>query len=250
MIHTIHEHEMTKKNKNKYLLDNIDFLFDYYKGDISTTSNKRDINKYLNSTENECLELTESNTCCNIELRMDEGFLICPQCGKQTSCLEINNTFTEHITPVYVRLNHFQKILNQLQGKETFTIKHLPEIKEYIRTHRLEVLDTETIKTVLKKMKLVNYYDHVQCVRKYLDLTVPYIEPELEARLIHLFKQIETQYNVIIPDSRSNFFNYSFVLTKLFTLLNRKEYIPYLQKLKGADKIKMSEKLYRQITLT
>lgn len=250
MIHSIHLKEISKKSKDKYLLDNMEFLFDYYDGKVSKANDKKRLNKFLNSTGNECVEIYEDSTiCCGVSVRPDEGFLLCPACGRQYNCLETNNAYIENVTPVYIRLNHFIKILNQLQGKETFTITHLSEIKEYIRKHRITQLDTPTVKNILRKMKLVSYYDHVSLVRKYLDLPVPVIEPELETKLISLFKQIECQYNNIIPDNRNNFFNYGFILSKLFTLLDRLEYIPYLQKLKGLDKIRESERLFKRIHL-
>jgi hypothetical protein len=105
------------------------------------------------------------------------------------------------------------------------------------------------VKTILKKMKLTTYYDHVQLVRRHLGLDVPLINSELETKLVFLFKQVDEQYPRIAPTDRNNFFNYNFILEKFFTLLNKKQYIQYLQQLKGTDKIRQSEILFKKLTI-
>jgi len=252
MIHNIHTDKMNKLNEKKkmdYMLSNVEFLHEYYNGNVSKNIDIERVNRYMYNTGNELKVITKDLRCCKKEMRIDEGICICLFCGKQESRLESYTTYVENTVPVYIRLNHFNKILSQLQGNESFPITHLEEIKFYIKKHKINKLDTMAVKTILKKIKLFTYYDHVQLVRKHLGLDVPLIDSALETKLVFLFKQVDEQYPRIAPTDRNNFFNYNFILEKFFTLLNKKQYIQYLQQLKGADKIKQSEILFKKLTL-
>ena len=243
MIHKIHENKQPSKH---YLLNNIEFLFDYYDGNISKNDSKT-VNKYLLNTNHEPMMVTESNMCCGLHLRQDEGLLICSRCGIQRQALDTCiSSFVETIVPVYTRLAHFKKILQQLQGIETFTFKHKQCVSDYITKHRLKNIDTATMKQILKKLKLTDCYDHVQLIRKYFNQTVPFIDQELERQLIHLFKQVDEQYVSVAPNNK-NFLNYHFLLSKFFIMLNRKEFIPYLQNIKCQNKLSEANKLFSKI---
>lgn len=255
MIHTIHEKQMSKKNKMDYLLENSNFLHDYYSAkpkqnnffDKTLSREDKEKQRYLKSTGNHIEIERQSETCCGRPRQLDEGFLYCVVCGIQSPYIEHTRTYDEHIVPVYSKLSHFRKIVRQLHGTENFKLIKLPEIKAHIDKYKITDLSVASIKHILKRLKLSTYYDHIQLIRLHLGCEIIPISPELEEELTRLFIKVENQYPALT--NRSNFFNYNYLLNKFFIHLNRPEYIPYLATIKGQDKINDSDRIFRKIKL-
>ena len=175
-----------KKEKNKYLLDNSKYIFDYFekKKEISEGSNKvkvlnsffnkgnkkeeikekNDVMKYLeNINKSEFMNINNyivsNDVCekCGGELiPIDfEGIRVCNKCGTQFSFL------IEHEKPSYKdppkevcyysykRINHFREILSQFQAKETTQIppKVIEDIKNQIKKERISIYDLTTARS-------------------------------------------------------------------------------------------------------
>jgi len=256
MIHTIHTNEMKKKkDKMSYLLNNCNFLHDYYSDkkkvnnffDKVVSAPDRQRQRFMMNTNNTPEIETESETCCGKLRKIDDGFLVCRICGIQKPFTEYSRTYEEQFVPIYSKLSHFKKIIRQLHGVENFKIHKLNEIKDYITKYKITDLSVDSIKNILKRLRFASYYDHVQLIRLHLDCLVIPIEPALEDELVRLFTCVENQYPLI--SNRNNFFNYNYLLNKFFIHLDRREFIPYLTTIKGTDKLSDLDKLFRLVQL-
>ena len=150
-----------KKQEKNYLLDNIEYVFDYFEKKKNVTNdgnktrvlhdffnkknydnNKKEpnvnyIKKYLINIDQSLLDLNDYKkdieTCskhCNGELIAveQEGVKICNKCGQRSQFLLTNDKPSYKEPPkevcfyAYKRINHFREILAQFQAKETTQI--------------------------------------------------------------------------------------------------------------------------------
>ena len=150
-----------KKIKNKYLLNNSEYIFSYFedKKNISVGNNQTkildnffnikelgdnnpekcitNVQKYFSNVDSTCLDINNfispTDICkyCNEGelIPIDhEGLLVCNKCHKNSKFLIENDKPTYKEPPkevcfyAYKRINHFREILAQFQAKETTLI--------------------------------------------------------------------------------------------------------------------------------
>ena len=168
-----------KNEKKEYLLQNSEYIFEYFekKKDISKGKSKSikvmnsffnksqkddtqkvettNINKYLINLDDSFLDINnykvnyELCTKCNGEyIPVDhEGLIVCNQCGNQKQYL-IEHEKPSYKEPpkevcfyAYKRINHFREILAQFQAKETTQIPEevLIDIKNQVKKERISL---------------------------------------------------------------------------------------------------------------
>jgi len=185
----------------------------------------------------------QENECCAKEMIDIDGMLTCTQCGKFKPYLIKSDSYddvhTEMTKIIYTRISHFNEVIKMVQGKEAIIIPdHLIElIKDTIKKEKVTTLTQDFIKTVLKKHKLHKYFNHTVKILHHLGIPPPVYSKELEDKLCHMFKLIQTPYARIRPDNKSNFLNYYFVLSKLLNLLGNYSFTAPVMK----NKIKRME---------
>jgi len=253
-----------QKEKKRYLLNNIDLVFDYY--DSIEQANLQRLNGFFNiepkhdihkSTkkyllnEHQLFDLEPDKTKCNCngEYVVDDGVMVCNICFKMNG-VECNetNVIPNEINSCYKKLNHFREILKQVQGKERF---HLSDetiviIQNYIKKHRLniETLSVSNLKSILKILDMKHLYDHINLVFIKLGKKVDIVSYEIEDKLITMFNMAQNIYYKHAPVHKSNFLNYQYCLYKLLQILNIKIEI---QMIKGKTKLLESDTIWRKI---
>jgi hypothetical protein len=190
----------------------------------------------------------------------------------------------------YERLSHFKEHLNQFQGKEMKDIPEelisliLMEMGK-IRVHP-DHLTRDTLITVLKKLKKSLRYNLMemdklgthpdQLARKntlnmlrklrksllhnnvssiYFRITgikPPKLSPQLEERLIALFRIIQKPFEDHKPKDRKNFFSYPYTIRKLLEIIAEKdpsviEYIEYFPLLKSREKLMLQDITWKKV---
>ena len=68
-----------------------------------------------------------------------------------------------------------------------------------------------------------------------------------EDRLRKLFQDVERTFDQCKPDDRKNFLSYSYVLHKLFELLEDDEYLDFFPLLKSRDKLYQQDLMWKEI---
>lgn len=199
-------------------------------------------------------------TQCGIEkiLFQSEGAYICQNCG------EVENIIVESDIPghkemanekpkyPYKKINHLKEKLNQLQSKETaFISEHIfNTIRDELRKKRIAIenVTPPIIKEILKKYKMVDCYEHLQQIFCKITGNPPIaVSRDIEDTVIMMFNKMQESYKTHRPKNRSNFLNYSYVLNKIFKILNMEIHAKYFGLLKSKDKLREQDVIWYKI---
>ena len=197
---------------------------------------------------------TETCLLCNqgelIPLE-EEGVLICnnKKCGKFVVNIVENQKPLNKEVPnevsytAYIRLNHFKEILSQFQAKETTKIPDevLDNVKKRIKKERKKIteLNYTEMRSILSILGYNKYFEHIQYINSILGIKPPVMDEELIETLCVLFIEIQQPWAIFCPVTRTNFFNYTYILCQLCVLLDQHQYLPYIPMMK--DRIKQLE---------
>jgi hypothetical protein len=197
---------------------------------------------------------------CDIEkiLIQTDGCYVCQQCG------EIENSIIETEIPnhkdiindkqkyPYKKINHLKEKLNQFQAKETIDItqKVYDVIENELKQKRIANADITPyiIKKILRKYKFTEYYEHLQQIYCNVSGNPPIvINKEVEEQIYSMFNNMQEAYIKYMPQNRSNFLNYSYVLNKIFKILNMPKHAKYFSLLKSKDKLREQDIIWNKI---
>ena len=245
-----------KKNININIVENTltnkASLFDDYINIVDRTR----INKEKNNFIKIC-------NMCNVEktLIQAEGFYVCKNCGEIENAIiesELPNhkdSHTDKIRYPYKRLNHLCEWLNQFQAKETMEIPEEVYNNIMVELKKLKIINsnkitTQLIKQILKKLKYNQYYEHTPyIVSKITKKSPPVLNRNTEEKIKVMFKQIQEPFIKHCPSNRINFLSYSYVLHKIFQILELNEYVHYFDLLKSREKLRIQEEIWRKICI-
>jgi hypothetical protein len=145
--------------------------------------------------------------------------------------------------------------LNQFQAKESTDIpdKIYEDIRQELKKMKITKINNVTIrriKTILKKLKYSEYYEHtVYIVSRLTERPPPSLSRETEEKIKFMFKQIQEPFMRHCPSTRINFLSYSYVLHKIFRILNLNEYLHYFELLKSREKLRIQEAIWEKICI-
>lgn len=187
----------------------------------------------------------------------EDGVMMCNQCyciseyimdSSKPTNKEIPNEVTY---TAYIRLNHFKEILSQFQAKETTQIPPdvIEAIRNRIKKERKNVMemDNKTMRDILRRIKLNKYFEHIQYINSMLGVKPPIMSEKLIETLCVLFIEIQEPWALFCPESRTNFFNYTYALYQLCVLLDQTQYLPYIPMLKDENKQKEQDLIWKKI---
>ena len=181
----------------------------------------------------------------------EEGVLICNNvaCGKFIINIVDNQKPLNKEMPnevsytAYIRLNHFKEILSQFQAKETTKIPDevIDAVKNRIIKERKQLKDLNytEMRNILSVLGYNKYFEHIQYINSILGIKPPIMNEELHDTLCVLFIEIQKPWALYCPTTRTNFFNYTYILCQLCVLLDQKHYLPFIPMMK--DRIKQLE---------
>lgn len=209
-------------------------------------------------TEQHILEHCER---CNVsrEEISEEGILVCPMCGSEEYMLVVSDFPSFRDPPkernnyAYKKINHLNEILNQFQAKESTIVSDeiMNEVICEIKKQRIEniaELTDNDMRTILKKLNRSKSYEHTTHILSRLNGNLPpTITPEIEEKIRTLFQEIQAPFLLHCPDDRVNFLSYSYILYKLFELLDLDEYKVYFPLLKSRDRLIQHDQTWKKI---
>lgn len=194
--------------------------------------------------------------CVKKEVIVD-GHLTCKNCGyTDNNCVAYFSPSQKDMKKIiypYKRLNHLKECLNQLQAKENLNIPDscIEKIKSELKKNKITDFSKITfndIKTVLKKIKYNQYYEHcVFIMVKISGRQPPNLKRKEETEIIFMFKNILNSYQKLCPKDRVNFLNYSYVLHKIFQILKNKTFMEFCPLLKSKDKLIQQDLIWKRI---
>jgi hypothetical protein len=211
------------------------------------------------------LELQVCNACESANLfylRCSGGDLVCGNCGVSDFYLEYssdNLPYSEQQEVVkvvnysYKRDNHFNEWLLQFQARENTDIPQevIEQLRSEFRKQKIQTITDIThakVRTLLKKLRLNKYYEHVPYITNILNgMKPPRMSQELEDRLRMMFRDIQEPFNKHCPDHRKNFLSYSYVLYKFCELLSEDEFLTCFPLLKSKEKLYQQDVIWKNI---
>ena len=223
-------------------------------------SSKKIYQEYWRNVEGEITHLQDyvlqTDLClvCNqgeLIPQEEEGILICNnvECGKFLLHIVDNQKPVNKEMPnevsytAYIRLNHFKEILSQFQAKETTKIPDevMDAVKQRIKKERKNIkeINYKEMRNMLSILGYNKYFEHIQYINSILGIQPPVMDDELIETLCVLFIEIQQPWALFCPITRTNFFNYTYILCQLCILLEQRQYLPYIPMMK--DRIKQLE---------
>ena len=184
---------------------------------------------------------------------------ICTACGRVEYVLGEELGFKEeqemekNTSYSYDRKNHFNEWIAQFQAKESTTVPKevIAELRAEFKKQKIKNLSDIThgkVRSLLKKLRLNKYYEHVPYISTVLNGIEPPRMPQvLEDKLRLMFGQIQAPFKKNCPPDRKNFLSYSYVLYKFCELLSEDEYIKCFPLLKDKSKIYKHDQIWKKI---
>lgn len=206
----------------------------------------------------------ECSTCgptSNIVHFHDTSEMVCDGCGAVVAAIisdeltyrEEQESSTKVINYSYKRQNHFSEWLSQFQGAEMCNIPEdvvvtLREELKKLKLKKREDITHARVRTLLKKLRMQKYYEHVPLICCLLNgVRPPQMSQVLEQKLRLLFNQIQEPFDKVCPPNRKNFLSYSYTLYKLCELLGEDTFLPYFPLLKSKEKLHAMDCIWQKI---
>tara|TARA_Y100000389_G_scaffold205033_1_gene262212 strand:+ start:5119 stop:6306 length:1188 start_codon:yes stop_codon:yes gene_type:complete len=188
-----------------------------------------------------------------------EGVVECKKCGVLQNIINDTDRASYKDPPKescyysYRRSNHFNEWIAQFQGKETTQIPRnvliqvINEIKKE-RIRDLNELTTTKVRSILKKLKLNKYYEHIPHIINQLNgQPPPYMSRQTEEVLRIMFQKIQGPFLEFCPKKRKNFLSYSYVLHKFVELLGMDHLRSLFPLLKSREKLFLQDCIWKKI---
>ena len=223
---------------------------------------------YLNDVEGQNLEQHRTNLAVCAKCKENSNIFhntlsseyVCGNCGLTKYILGEELTYKEEqetsekiISYSYKRENHFNEWISQFQAQESTTIP--PEVIDQLRTEfkkmkikKLNEITHAKVRTLLKKLRLNKYYEHVPYIANSLNgIEPPKLTQTLEDRLRIMFKEIQDPFDKHCPPDRKNFLSYSYVLYKFCELLGEDKFLQCFPLIKSKEKLYQQDVIWKLI---
>jgi len=224
----------------------------------SYVQSKKMYHDYWKNVNNEFTNMQDyintGDTCivCNLGEMVaqdEDGVMICnnDKCGRFIQYIADSYKPNNKDPPnevsytAYIRLNHFKEILSQFQAKETTQIPEdvVEAIRARIKKERItniKQITYDKMREILRKLGFNKYFEHIQYINSLFGVKPPIMNEELHETLCVLFIEIQKPWAIHCPPNRTNFFNYTYTLYQLCTLLDQTQYLPYIPMMKDREK--------------
>ena len=153
----------------------------------------------------------------------------------------------------FKRLSHFNEWLAQIQGKDNPAVPEevIGYVMEELRRHNISNaadITAAQVKSILKKLKLSRYYEHVPyIISRIRGIPAERMPPSLEDKLKRMFCRIQSPFVKHSPAMRKNFLSYGYVLHKFVQLLGETTYLGKFPLLKSREKLRMQDSIWKAI---
>jgi hypothetical protein len=240
---------------------------------VVNVSNKGELlDEYFTDIDNtyqpNIIEEDDFQVCvkCGIEktLKRADGEIACLKCGETSKCIVESEKKSYKDTPLnvayfaYRRINHFNQILSQSQGKETVNIteEEFEKIKEEMVKKKMSKrkITFISIKLILRKLGYRKYYNNIPHIIRQFGGKVLNLSTDMEQKIRGRFMELQNPFKKCkntVSSSRSSFLHYYYTLYQLLRLENYKtqEILPYIPMLKCKQKIRDMDVIWKEMMI-
>ena len=104
------------------------------------------------------------------------------------------------------------------------------------------------MRSILKKLRLNKYYEHIHhIINKLNGIPPPTMSRDTEEKIKYYFKAIQKPFNLYKPKVRKNFSAYNSVIHKILELLELDDFLCYFPLLKSREKREEFDVLWEKI---
>lgn len=232
------------------------------------SSNKADmLNQFKiftnDKTQRSNKKISPIKTCINCDIEkisnQTDGTHVCPNCGDaENSIMEYEKPNSKDPIPEkpgypYKKINHYNELLSQIQGKESTEIpeeicnKVMAELHKEI-FYDIKKLNKDKVKKILKKIGHTSYYEHaINIISKIKKKRPDQIDRKTDKEFLSMFKQIQKPYEKHRPKNRVNFFSYNYILHKFCELKEMDEYAKKFKLLKSVEKLRIQDQIWKKV---
>ena len=208
------------------------------------------------------LDTEPCKNCGKLDLQLNDARseIVCVSCGlceryigDGVTYKDEHENFEKIFNYTYKRDNHFNEWLLQFQARETTTIPDdvIENLRSELKKQKIKTLSDIThtkIRTLLRKLRLNKYYEHVPYITNILNgIHPPRMEQVTEDKLRKMFKDIQEPFDRNCPKERKNFLSYSYVLYKFCELLGEDEFLECFPLLKSKEKLHHQDVIWKKI---
>lgn len=188
-----------------------------------------------------------------------ESLLACPKCKRTRVFIQATSSRIAYGEEVeftsfsYKRQNHFQEWLTCFQAKESTevplkTIQRVMEVLWSTGVRRCNEVTTLNVRKALKMLKLRKVYENTaQITYRISGRPPPRMTPQQEEQARNMFSAIQQPFNKHCPPDRRNFLSYAYAWYKIVELMGWDEYKSSFSLLKGPDKLKKQDQIFKAI---
>jgi hypothetical protein len=191
--------------------------------------------------------------------RVADSMRVCQKCDAVEFIMVDNERPVKRDAPkdsasfCFKRLSHFNEWLAQIQGKDNPAVPEeiIGYVMEELRRHNIcnaADINNSQIRTILKKLKLSRYYEHVPyIISRIRGVPSERMPVSLEEKLKRMFCRIQSPFVRHSPAMRKNFLSYGYVLHKFVELLGEDAYLAKFPLLKSREKLRMQDSIWKAI---
>jgi predicted RNA-binding Zn-ribbon protein involved in translation (DUF1610 family) len=234
-------------------------------GDRKTYEQSSVREEFLNEFEQQAppLYVVHGDVCerCNVTMIMmgTDSLLGCPTCGQTRIYIQATSSRIAYGEEVefssfsYKRLNHFLEWLATFQAKESTVIPEqiIVQVMEELYAQRIydnNKITDKKVREILKQLKARKCYDHVpQITARITGRLPPRMTPYQEEQVTLMFQAVQGPFDRHCPQDRRNFLSYGYCLFKFCELLGWDKFLPCFSLLKGRDKLRKQDAIYKAI---
>lgn len=190
-----------------------------------------------------------------------ENKAICETCGYvshyiDTRVYTVFSDSSEFSCFTYKPMNHLNEFLCRFQAKENNYVpdnivenlmKYLRDKKGIKKASEVTYHDVQASQRSLRQSR---YYNQTMQIWSRITGNPPMrIRPDIEDKIRILFNQLKEPFKKHCPKNRKNFLSYPYTVYKLCQILGCTDILPYLNLLKGEDKLLMAEDIFKKICM-
>lgn len=233
--------------------------------DVKMYRQSKILDEYLMEVENNVptLKLSAQDDCpicqTTLLLNISKAIMSCPDCGYSMAYLDATISSMSYSDDIefssfsYKRQSHFNDWLQQVQAKESSVLPdHIVQavMEEMYRQRVISSREVtqKKVREVVKKLRLRKAYDHIaQLTYKLTGVPSLQIPPEGESMCRLMFIAVLPEFEKHCPKDRKNFLSYSYCLYKFFQLLGYDQFLESFSLLKGVDKMRKQDEIFKKI---
>ena len=200
---------------------------------------------------------------CNLEYlhSSEDAILLCSGCGQSKTFIDASVSTIAYGDELewssfsYKRINHLNEWLNHFQAKETMPVPDSVMMRIMKCLYEKRLVDPQAVtfvqvKKAQKDLGLRKYYDQTMQIWCRITGNKPVrLDPVCEEKIRLMFIHIQAPFDKHCPPTRKNFLSYPYVIYKFCQMLGYDNLLPYFSLLKGKEKLKLQEDIFRKICM-